>query len=114
MNSSRESPIFSLFVGILLWYAIAFYVFGLANLFPKNLEYPFLSSVALLSSVYWTGFLAVRLWQRGCLWIESWQACEHGVRGGKLRRRCPRCLALEAIQKEVEEAAREAAGLARA
>jgi hypothetical protein len=102
------------FLYLLCWYTVAFDVFGLAKILPEGLEYPFLSSVALLSTVYWTGFLAVGLWRRWSVWVGSWQACEHGVSGGKLRRRCPRCLALKAIQEEVEEAAREAAESARA
>jgi hypothetical protein len=115
MNSGQEDiPGIGLYLGILFWYAIAFYVFGLAKLFPEILRYPFLSGVALISIVYWTGFLAVSLWQRCSVWVGSWQACEHAIRGGKLRRRCPRCLALKAVQEELEEDAREAAELARA
>jgi hypothetical protein len=55
-------------------------------------------------------------WPLATLQCLGWElaACEHRIRGGKLRRRCPRCLALEAIQKELEEARREAAELARA
>jgi HJR/Mrr/RecB family endonuclease len=115
MNSGQgDNPALGLFLGILFWYAIAFYILGLAKIFPESLPYPFLSSVALISIVYWTGFLVVSLWRRSTVWVGTWQACEHGVRGGKLRRRCPKCLALEAIQKELEEAARETAELARA
>jgi hypothetical protein len=115
MNSGQEDiPAIGLYLGILFWYAIAFYVFGLAKLFPESLQYPFLSGVALISIVYWTGFLAVSLWRRCSVWVGSWQACEHAIRGGKLRRRCPRCLALKAVQEELEEDAREAAELARA
>lgn len=115
MNWGQEdTPALGLFLGILVWYAIAFYIFGLAKLVPQSLQYPFVSGIALISIVYWTGFLAVSLWRRCSVWVGSWQACEHGVRGGKLRRRCPRCLALQAVQEEAEEDAREAAELARA
>ena len=115
MNSGQEDNLaLGWFLSVLVWYAAIFYVFGLARIFPESLQYPFLSSVALISIVYWMGFLAVSLWRRSTVWVGTWQACEHGVRGGKLRRRCPKCLALKAIQKELEEAAREAAELARA
>lgn len=109
-----DIPALETFLIILFYYTISFYVFGLAKLFPETFQYPFLSGIALLSIVYWTGFLAVGLWLRCSVWVGSWQTCEHGVRGGKLRRRCPRCLALKAVQEELEEAEREAAELARA
>ena len=104
MNSGqKDNPALGLFLGILFWYAIAFYIFGLAKLVPERLPYPFVSGIALISSVYWTGFLAVSLWRRWSVWVGSWQACEHGVRGGKKRRRCLRCRQHEDFRRQEAE-----------
>ena len=65
MNSGQEDNLaLGWFLSVLVWYAAIFYVFGLARIFPESLQYPFLSSVALISIVYWMGFLAVSLWRR--------------------------------------------------
>jgi hypothetical protein len=83
MNAGQEDiSALGLFLGILLWYTIAFYVFGLAKLFPESLQYPFLSGAALLSTVYWTGFLAVGLWRRCSVWVGSWQLANTGFAEG--------------------------------
>lgn len=114
MNSDWEDGPMPWFVYLLFWYTIVHYGLGLARFYPAAIPYPFLFGVGLLSTVYWTGFLAVSLWRRCRVWVGSWRVCEHGIRGGKLRRRCPKCLALKAVQEELEEDAREAAELARA
>ena len=104
MNSGpEENLVLGWFLSILVWYAIAFYILGLAKLVPERLQYPFVSGIALISIVYWTGFLAVSLWRRCSVWVGSWQACEHGVRGGKKRGRCLRCRQHEDFRRQEAE-----------
>lgn len=102
------------FAAWLIWYAIAYALLGLRRAFPLNLQYPFLQGAALVAAVYWSSFLAVGLWRRYVAWRESWKPCEHGVPGGRMRRRCQRCEEIDAIAESAARATREAAELAKA
>jgi hypothetical protein len=112
MKPAWENSV-GLFAGVLVYYAIA-YVFGLAKAFPSDLPYPFLQGAALVAAIYWSSFSAVGLWRRYASWRDSWKPCEHGLRGGRMRRRCRRCVEFDAIAEAEAQATREAAEHTRA
>jgi hypothetical protein len=84
-SDQQDKPALGLFLGILVWYAIAFYVFGVAKLLPEHFQNPFVTGALVITIVYWTGFLFVSYWRWFRSWARSWKACEHGVRGGSPR-----------------------------
>ena len=82
---------------------ISHYFAQLGNELPFFLRHPFLWGAASLYALYFMGSMAIALWRRYASWIETWVRCEHGVRGGKKRGRCPRCRQHEVFRRQEAE-----------